>query len=124
MIKNSYLITGATGSFGNAFIDQLLSSKKKISRLIVFSRDELKQSIMSAKYPNKKYPFIRFFLGDVRDYDRLLFASDGIENIVHAAALKHVPYAEYNPFEYVKTNIIGTQNVISYLVKKNSFIFS
>ncbi len=120
MIKNSYLITGATGSFGNAFIDQLLSSKKKISRLIVFSRDELKQSIMSTKYPSKKYPFIRFFLGDVRDYDRLLFASDGIENIVHAAALKQIPSTEYNPFEAVQTNIIGSQNVIKSALKNNA----
>ena len=119
MIKNSYLITGATGSFGNAFIERLINSNKKVSRLIIFSRDELKQSIMSAKYPNKKYPYIRFFLGDVRDYDRLLFASEGIENIVHAAALKQIPSTEYNPFEAVQTNIIGSQNVIKSALKNN-----
>ncbi len=119
MTKNSYLITGATGSFGNAFVDRLINSKKKVSRLIIFSRDELKQSLMAAKYPIKKYPYVRFFLGDVRDYDRLLFASEGIENIVHAAALKQIPSTEYNPFEAVQTNIIGSQNVIKSALKNN-----
>jgi len=113
MQKNSYLITGGTGSFGNAFIKKLIKSKKKISKLIIFSRDELKQSIMASMYPQKKYKFIRFFLGDVRDYERLLTATKGIETIVHAAALKQVPSTEYNPFEAVKTNILGAQNIIS-----------
>ena len=111
-MKNSYLITGGTGSFGSAFVEKLLTSKIKIQRLVIFSRDELKQSVMEAKYPKKKYPFIRFFLGDVRDLDRLSFATRNIENIIHAAALKQVPAAEYNPFEAVKTNIIGAQNLI------------
>lgn len=119
MLPNSYLITGGTGSFGSAFVEHLIKSKKKISRLIIFSRDELKQSVMAAKYPVKKYKFIRFFLGDVRDSDRLLSALDGIENIIHAAALKQVPSTEYNPFEAVKTNIIGAQNIISAALKKN-----
>ena len=112
-MNNSYLITGGTGSFGSNFVDELIKSKKKISKLVIFSRDELKQSIMAAKYPLNKFKFIRFFLGDVRDYQRLLTATKGIENIIHAAALKQVPSAEYNPFEAVKTNIIGAQNVIS-----------
>ena len=119
MIKNSYLITGGTGSFGSAFVRKLINSNKKISRLIIFSRDELKQSIMQLKYPKKKYPFIRFFLGDVRDYDRLLFASENIENIIHAAALKQIPSTEYNPFEAVQTNIIGSQNIIKSALKNN-----
>ena len=111
-MKNSYLVTGGTGSFGSAFVEKLLKSKIKIQRLVIFSRDELKQSVMEEKYPKKKYPFIRFFLGDIRDLDRLSFASRNIENIIHAAALKQVPAAEYNPFEAVKTNIIGAQNLI------------
>ena len=111
MQKNSYFITGGTGSFGSQFVEKLIKSNKKISKLVIFSRDELKQSIMAAKYPLNKYKFIRFFLGDVRDYERLITATKGIENIIHAAALKQVPSAEYNPFEAVKTNI-GAQNVL------------
>ena len=113
MQKNSYFITGGTGSFGSQFVEKLIKSNKKISKLVIFSRDELKQSIMAAKYPLNKYKFIRFFIGDVRDYERLITATKGIENIIHAAALKQVPSAEYNPFEAVKTNIVGAQNVIS-----------
>ena len=112
-MNNSYLITGGTGSFGKAFIKKLLKTKTRINRLVIFSRDEFKQSEMETKYPRKKFPFIRFFLGDVRDYDRLLFATKNIENIIHAAALKQVPAAEYNPFETIKTNIIGAQNLIN-----------
>ena len=112
-MNNSYLITGGSGSFGNAFIKKLIKSKTKINRLVIFSRDEFKQSEMEFIYPRKKFPFIRFFLGDVRDYDRLLFATKNIENIIHAAALKQVPAAEYNPFETIKTNVIGAQNLIN-----------
>lgn len=112
-MKNSYLITGGSGSFGNAFIKKLINSKIKINRLVIFSRDEFKQSEMEFIYPRKKFPFIRFFLGDVRDYDRLLFATKNVENIIHAAALKQVPAAEYNPFETIKTNVIGAQNLIN-----------
>ena len=119
MSKNSYLITGGTGSFGNAFVSNLIKSKKNISKLVIFSRDELKQSIMSSKYPHSKYPFIRFYIGDVRDSERILSASEGIENIIHAAALKQVPSTEYNPFEAIQTNIIGSQNVIKAAISNN-----
>jgi UDP-N-acetylglucosamine 4,6-dehydratase (inverting) len=119
MSKNSYLITGGTGSFGNAFVSNLIKFKKNISKLVIFSRDELKQSIMSSKYPHSKYPFIRFYIGDVRDSERVLSASEGIENIIHAAALKQVPTTEYNPFEAVQTNIIGSQNVIKAALSNN-----
>ena len=112
-MNNSYLITGGTGSFGKAFIKKLLKNKAKIKRLVIFSRDEFKQSEMQSMYPRKNFPFMRFFLGDVRDYDRLLFATKNIENIIHAAALKQVPAAEYNPFETIKTNVIGAQNLIN-----------
>ena len=101
-MKHSYFITGGTGSFGKAFVKKILSSKKNISKLIIFSRDELKQSEMALQYPKKKYPFIRFFLGDVRDFERLNFALDGIENVIHAAALKQVPSTEYNPLKQYK----------------------
>ncbi len=110
--KNSYLITGGTGSFGKAFISHLVKSNKKISRLVIFSRDELKQYEMAQLYPVKQYPYIRFFIGDVRDEKRVIAATEGIETIIHAAALKQVPTTEYNPFEAIKTNIIGANNVI------------
>ena len=112
-MKNSYLITGGTGSFGKSFLKSIIESKIKISRLVIFSRDEFKQSQIEFDFPKDKYPFLRFFLGDVRDYDRLLNATRGIETVIHAAALKQVPAAEYNPFEAIKTNIIGAQNVIN-----------
>ena len=118
-LKNSYLITGGTGSFGKAFVKKIVNSNKKISRLVIFSRDELKQFEMSQNFPPKKYPFIRFFLGDVRDEKRLLSATEGIETIVHAAALKQVPTTEYNPFEAIKTNIIGANNLIEASLKNN-----
>jgi UDP-N-acetylglucosamine 4,6-dehydratase (inverting) len=111
-VKNSYLITGGTGSFGKAFVKKIILSKKKISRLVIFSRDELKQYEMSQIFPRSKYPFIRFFLGDVRDEKRVVTATEGIETIIHAAALKQVPTTEYNPFEAIKTNIMGANNVI------------
>ena len=117
--KNSYLITGGTGSFGKAFVKNLISSNKKISRLVVFSRDELKQYEMAQLFPVKKYPFIRFFIGDVRDSKRITTATEGIETIVHAAALKQVPTTEYNPFEAIKTNIIGANNVIEAALTNN-----
>ncbi len=110
--NKSILITGATGSFGNAFVDHIIKKYKKIKRLIIFSRDELKQHEMSKKFSEKKYKFIRYFLGDVRDKERLFTALNGVNYVVHAAALKQVPRAEYNPFEYIKTNILGAQNLI------------
>jgi UDP-N-acetylglucosamine 4,6-dehydratase/5-epimerase len=108
------LITGGTGSFGRAFIHLLLKKLKikNIERLVIYSRDEFKQSQLSNIYPAKKYPFIRFFIGDVKDKDRLNRALQNIDLVIHAAALKQVPAAEYNPFEFIKTNIIGAQNVI------------
>ena len=118
-MKNSFLITGGTGSFGKAFIRKIIQEKSQIKRLVIFSRDEFKQSIMQSEFPKSKYPFLRFFLGDVRDYDRLLFATKDIEYIIHAAALKQVPAAEYNPFETIKTNILGAQNIINASVHNN-----
>ena len=117
--KNSYLITGGTGSFGKAFVHNLVNSNKKISRLVIFSRDELKQYEMAQLFPVKKYPFIRFFLGDVRDAKRVVTATEDIETIIHAAALKQVPTTEYNPFEAIKTNIIGANNVIESALTNN-----
>ena len=112
-LKNkSILITGGTGSFGQAFVNEILKYHKIIKKIVVFSRDELKQFQMSEKFPLKKYPKLRYFLGDLRDKERIHGAMDGIDIVVHAAALKHVPTAEYNPFEFVKTNIIGAQNLI------------
>ena len=115
--KNSYLITGGTGSFGKAFVKKLINSGKKISRLVIFSRDELKQFEMAQMFPVKKYPFIRFFIGDIRDSNRVISASESIETIIHAAALKQVPTTEYNPFEAIKTNIIGANNLIEAALK-------
>ena len=110
MLKNSkILVTGGTGSFGHAFVKMTLE-KYNPSRLVIFSRDEMKQWEM-AKIFNDDGP-VRYFIGDVRDKDRLYRALDGIDYVVHAAALKIVPTAEYNPFEYIKTNIIGTMNLI------------
>ena len=106
------LITGGTGSFGSAMIHKILNSKFKPKRLVVFSRDELKQSQMKALYPIKKFPMLRFFIGDVRDKDRLERAFQNIDLVIHAAALKQVPAAEYNPMEFIKTNIMGASNVI------------
>ena len=103
-------LTGGTGSFGKKFI-QMTLAKYKPKKIIVFSRDELKQFEMMEKFPQATHP-IRYFLGDVRDLERLRRAMKGSDIVVHAAAYKHVPAAEYNPFEFVKTNIIGAQNVI------------
>jgi UDP-N-acetylglucosamine 4,6-dehydratase len=108
----SMLITGGTGSFGKAFVKSVLDYCPKIKRLVVFSRDELKQYEMQQEFPKEKFPALRFFIGDVRDAGRLSRAMEGIDTVVHAAALKQVPAAEYNPFEFIKTNIMGAQNVI------------
>ena len=107
------LITGGTGSFGNAFCKYLIKNKANVRRLIIFSRDEFKQSEMQKKFPNEKFPFIRFFIGDVRDKERLSRAMEGIDYVIHAAATKIVPTAETNPFECIKTNIDGSMNVIN-----------
>ena len=120
MIKyKSILVTGGTGSFGKEFIKKLIKSKIKFKRLVVFSRDEWKQSEMAKDYPTSRYPFIRYFIGDVRDYERLKRAFKDIDLIVHAAALKQVPAAEYNPIEFIKTNIIGAQNIIEASMEQN-----
>lgn len=105
------LITGGTGSFGNKMVETLLNNFSP-NKIIVFSRDEFKQSKMQELYSCEKYKNMRYFIGDVRDYDRLLLAFKNIDIVFHAAALKQVPALEYNPMEAVKTNIIGTDNVI------------
>lgn len=108
----SILITGGTGSFGKAFVKTVLNRYPDIKRLVIFSRDELKQFEMAQVFPEAKHKAIRYFIGDVRDPDRLRRAMEGIDTVIHAAALKQVPAAEYNPFECIKTNILGAQNVI------------
>jgi len=119
MLNNkNILVTGGTGSFGKKFI-QIVLENYEPEKLIVFSRDELKQFEMSQKWSIKKYPCIRYFLGDVRDRDRLIRAFNGIDYVIHAAALKQVPAAEYNPAEFIKTNILGAMNVIDAAVYNN-----
>jgi UDP-N-acetylglucosamine 4,6-dehydratase (inverting) len=108
----SILITGGTGSFGQKFVATVLRNFPDVKRLVVYSRDEMKQFEMMQKFPPQKYSAMRYFLGDVRDSARLCRALEGIDVVVHAAALKQVPATEYNPFEAVKTNILGAQNVI------------
>ncbi len=108
----SILITGGTGSFGRQFVGTVLHRYPGIKRLVVYSRDELKQYEMSQQFSFQKYPSIRYFIGDVRDEARLRRAMQGIDTVVHAAAMKQVPAAEYNPFECIKTNIFGAQNLI------------
>lgn len=111
-MDNSILITGGTGSFGKMFVKMALERIPNLKRLVIYSRDELKQYEMQQLYPLSKYPHIRFFIGDVRDGERFKRACEGINVIIHAAALKQVPTAEFNPFECIKTNIFGAQNVI------------
>jgi UDP-N-acetylglucosamine 4,6-dehydratase/5-epimerase len=119
-LKNkSILVTGGTGSFGKKFIEYILKADPGIKRLVIFSRDELKQYEMSLLFPKSKYPGIRYFLGDVRDKDRLKRACEGIDIIVHAAALKQVPAAEYNPTECIRTNVGGAENVIEAALSNN-----
>ena len=106
------LVTGGTGSFGKKFTEIILN-RYKVKKLIIFSRDEFKQFEMAQKFPTDQYPCIRYFLGDIRDPERLNRAFHGVDYIIHAAALKQVSAAEYNPFEAVKTNIIGAENIIN-----------
>lgn len=113
MLNNkTVLITGGTGSFGNKFVDIVLKRFPNIKRIIIYSRGEMKQYEMSQKYPLCKYPCMRYFIGDVRDLNRLKMATQNVDIVIHAAAIKHVPVAEENPMECIKTNIIGAQNVI------------
>jgi len=111
--NKSVLVTGGTGSFGKKFVEIVLKKYPQIKRLIIFSRDELKQFEMSQVFSDKKYPSIRYFIGDVRDINRLKRAFEDVDYVIHAAALKQVPTAEYNPFECIQTNIMGAQNVIN-----------
>ena len=108
----SLLITGGTGSFGRAFVKTVLEKYPKIKRLVIYSRDELKQHEMAQVFRPEDFPCIRYFIGDIRDFSRLKRACEGIDTVIHAAALKQVPAAEYNPFEFVKTNILGAQNLV------------
>lgn len=114
MLNNkSVLITGGTGSFGKMFTKLILERFPNVKRLVIFSRDEQKHYQMALEYPESKYPMLRYFIGDVRDEKRLISAFEGIDIVIHAAAMKHVHLAEYNPMECVKTNILGAENVIN-----------
>jgi len=115
--NKTIFITGGTGSFGQKATEIILKQNPK--KLIIYSRDELKQFEMSKKFPDLVYMNLRYFVGDIRDYDRLRKAMRGVDYVIHAAALKQVPSCEYNPYEAVKTNIIGTQNVIDACVENN-----
>ncbi|HXZ68507.1 MAG TPA: UDP-N-acetylglucosamine 4,6-dehydratase (inverting) [Alphaproteobacteria bacterium] len=111
------LVTGGTGSFGNEFVSTVLR-RFNPRKLIVFSRDELKQYEMAQRFPVDKHPCMRYFIGDVRNRDRLEMAMRGVDYVIHAAAMKHVPIAEYNPFECVYTNILGAENVVTAAIKQ------
>ena len=108
----SILITGGTGSLGQALVAEILQRFPKIERLVIFSRDELKQYEMAQKFSDQQHPALRYFIGDVRDRSRLKRALEGIDTVIHAAALKHVPAAEYNPMEFIHTNVLGAENLI------------
>ena len=113
MLNNkTVLITGGTGSFGKQFIKTILDRYPKVKKIIIYSRDELKQSELKLKYPFDRYPQLRFFIGDVRDGDRIKRAFEGVDVVIHAAAIKQVDTAEYNPTECIRTNIDGAENVI------------
>jgi len=114
MLENKVvLITGGTGSLGKALAKQILTFYPLIKKLIIFSRDEQKQFEMAQEFPENLFPQIRFFIGDIRDAERLRRAFQGVDYIIHAAAMKHVPIAEYNPMECIKTNINGAENIIN-----------
>ena len=120
MFKNkSILITGGTGSLGKALTKRILESHPEVNRIVVFSRDEQKQFQMEQEFPKVKFPQMRFLIGDVRDYERLERAMEGVSFVIHTAAMKHVHIAEYNPDECVKTNVGGAENVIRASVKAN-----
>lgn len=118
MINKSILITGGTGSLGKALTKKILETNPN-TRLVIYSRDEQKQFIMAQEFPEKKYANLRFFIGDVRDYDRLKRALNGVDYVIHAAAMKHVHIAEYNPDECIKTNVGGAENVVKACLETN-----
>ena len=113
------LITGATGTLGKEIVHYLLKNKIKLKKLIIFSRDELKQVELEKLYQEKKFKNLRFLIGDIRDKERLSFSLKKVDFVIHAAALKHVPVAEYNPMEFIKTNIIGTQNLVEACIENS-----
>lgn len=119
MNNKSVLITGGSGSLGRALTEHILTNYPDVRKLIIFSRDEQKQYQMAQLYPSDEYPQIRFFIGDVRDHDRLLRAFKDVDYVIHAAAMKHIPIAEYNPDECIKTNVGGAQNVIKASLETN-----
>lgn len=120
MLNNkSVLITGGTGSFGKKFVETILKRYPEVKKIAIYSRDELKQFELKQKYPHEQYPQLRFFIGDVRDGERLKRACEGIDVIIHAAAIKQVDTAEYNPEECIKTNVNGAQNVINAALATN-----
>lgn len=119
MKDRSILITGGTGSLGKALTKHILTAHPEVKRLVIFSRDEQKQFEMEQDFPVHKYPQIRYFIGDVRDLERLERAFTGIDFVIHAAAMKHVHIAEYNPDECVKTNVGGAENVIKAALRTN-----
>ncbi|HUS53572.1 MAG TPA: UDP-N-acetylglucosamine 4,6-dehydratase (inverting) [Thermohalobaculum sp.] len=114
----SVLVTGGTGSFGKAMVERLLCDHR-VERLVVFSRDELKQFEMAQQFSAEQYPQIRYFLGDVRDRDRLMRAFSGVDVVIHAAAMKHITAAEYNPTECIATNVLGAQNVVEAAIQND-----
>ena len=120
-IKSSkgILITGGTGTFGKAFLKTLVKNFPEIQRIVIYSRDEYKQWEMMNEFPSSKFPQIRFFLGDIRDFKRFSVALEGIDTVIHAAALKQVPAAEYNPIEFIRTNVLGTENIVQACLDKN-----
>jgi len=119
LATKSILITGGTGSLGKALTGHILNKFPDVKRLVIYSRDEQKQFEMAQEYPPHVYPQLRFFIGDVRDFERLKRAMQGIDYVIHAAAMKHVPIAEYNPMECIKTNIMGAENVINACLETN-----
>jgi len=117
--NRSILVTGGTGSFGKAFVRTVLQRYPDVKRLVVYSRDELKQFEMAQEFAESAHPGLRYFIGDIRDEPRLRRALEGIDVVIHAAALKQVPAAEYNPFECIKTNVLGAQNLIEACLDSN-----
>lgn len=113
------LLTGGTGSFGKEFIAKVIKDYPQVNKLVIFSRDELKQWEMMRVFNKSDYPQLRYFLGDVRDRSRLQRAFEGIDFVVHAAALKQVPAAEYNPMEFIATNVLGSENIVQACLDNN-----